>query len=57
MATSLSGIASYQQTSQIWKKDQNIAAKEKEGEKKMKEKMLKKVLVNNSIFIKRLFDF
>ena len=32
MATSLSGIASYQQTSQIWKKDQNIAAKEKEGE-------------------------
>lgn len=33
------------------------STKEKEGEKKMKEKMLKKVLVNNSIFIKRLFDF
>ena len=32
MATSMSGITSYQQTSQIWKKDQNIAAKEKEGE-------------------------
>ena len=26
------------------------STKEKEGEKKMKEKMLKKVLVNNSIF-------
>lgn len=33
------------------------STKEKEDEKKMKEKMLKKVLVNNSIFIKRLFDF
>ena len=32
MATSMSGIASYQQTSQIWKKEQNIAIKEKEGE-------------------------
>ena len=32
MATSMSGIASYQQTSQIWKKEQNIAVKEKEGE-------------------------
>ena len=32
MATSMSGIASYQQTSQIWKKDQNLAANEKEGE-------------------------
>ena len=32
MATSMSGITSYQQTSQIWKKEQNIAVKEKEGE-------------------------
>ena len=32
MASSLSGIASYQQTNQIWKNDQNTATKEKEGE-------------------------
>ena len=32
MTTSLSGIASYQQTSQIWKKDQNTSVKEKTGE-------------------------